>query len=288
MEIKLFDSHAHPQFAAYDQDRGEMLARCRAQGIGVIAVGTDAETSQAAVELAREYDFLWATVGFHPGHATAHGFDDPQEGTRAATRAPFDNARFENLAKKPRVVAIGEAGLDYFRLKDESEKKIQRDIFEAQHELSKKVQKPFIIHCRPSQGTMDAYEDLLAEVDFPHGAVAHFFVGDSGIAKRFLDKNCYIAFSGVITFAREYEEVVRYVPLDRLLIETDAPYAAPAPYRGKRNEPSYVIEVAKKIAELKGVSLDGVLTATRENTKQFFMLQKNKNPPEGGFVLGRK
>ncbi len=246
----------------------------------MICVGTDLETSKQAVELAQRYDFIWAAVGFHPSHVVS-SFDDPNEGTKAALRSPFDINTLEKLAEHPRVVGIGECGLDYFRVTSDKQQETsekQKEIFIDQIGLAQKLKKPLVVHCRPSVRSQDAYEDLLqilvtCRLSRVSTGVVHFFVGNKDIAHKFLDLGFYIAFAGPITFAEEYEEVVRYVPLDRILIETDAPYAAPAPYRGKRNEPTYVIEVARKTAELKGLPLEEIINHTTQNAIQLFRLK---------------
>lgn len=270
----MIDSHCHLQFAVYDEDRAEVIERCRQQGVGAICVGTDWETSREAVELAKQHDTIWATVGFHPGHVVPSGFDDPDEGTKAATREPFDAKKFEELAQHSRVVGIGECGLDYFRIRNHESgiKEKQEKVFLEQIELAQRLKKPLAIHCRPSPKSQDAYLealDILRSVSAM--GVIHFFTGAVETAQKILEQGFFIALPGVITFAKEYDDLVRYVPLDRVLVETDAPYAAPVPYRGKRNEPVYVIEVAKKIAEIKNISFDQVVLQSVENTKNLFL-----------------
>lgn len=281
-EIKLIDSHAHAQFAAYDADRGEVMRRALENGVGIINVGTLFSTSLAAVRLAEKYKHgVWATVGFHPGHAGESSHHDPWELAEESGDI-FDYRRFLELAKSPKVVAVGECGLDYYRIKNyESRiKEKQEKVFVEQIELALEIGKPLTIHCRPSAGSEDAYDDafrILNSYFLIHNSslrgVMHFFVGSPDTAKKFLDFGFYISFAGPITFASEYEDVVRSVPIDRILVETDAPYASPAPYRGKRNEPLYVCEVAKKIAALKGILYDKVVWATTENAVKLFGLE---------------
>ena len=172
------------------------------------------------------------------------------------------------------MVAIGECGLDYYRLTPETKEK-QAHVFKEHIRLAENVGKALMIHCRPSKGTDDAYEDLLSLVASGQSLVAvpkivHFYVGGPTITKKLVDAGFYFTLGGVITFARDYDESIALMPLDRILLETDAPYVAPAPYRGKKNEPSFIVETAKKLAELKSLSLDEVSQATTENAKQVF------------------
>ena len=196
---------------------------------------------------------MFATVGLHPN-------DNKKE--------VFDHEAYKNLAlSSSRVVAIGECGLDYFRGADEAEKARQKDIFIKQIKLAKELNKPLMIHCR------EAFEDLikiLQEVGGGFSGVVHFFNGTTQNAKVLLDMGFYFSFGGVLTFTRDYDEQVKFIPLDKILLETDAPYVAPVPYRGKRNEPLYVVEVAKKIAEIKGATLEEVAHLTTNNALSVF------------------
>jgi TatD DNase family protein len=177
------------------------------------------------------------------------------------------------LAGHPRVVAIGECGLDYYRHQAVGSKKSaikdsQQRIFLEQIKLAGEAEKPLMIHCRPSPNTDDAYEDLLSQLltaGFKLPVIVHFFVGSAVIAKKLLAAGFYFTFGGVITFVRDYDEVIKIIPLDRIMLETDAPYVSPAPYRGKRNEPAYVLAVAKKLAEIKGVDYDEIRKQTTAN-----------------------
>ena len=180
------------------------------------------------------------------------------------------------------MVGIGECGLDYYRNQGDQNAKIknqklQTEVFIQQIELAKELNKPLMIHCRPSKGTDDAYEDLLSLISNVKGQmskVVHFYVGSLAITKKFVEAGFYFTFGGVITFARDYDEAIKYIPLDRILTETDAPYVAPEPYRGKRNEPAYVVEVAKKLAEIKAVSYDKIIEVTTKNAQKALSLPK--------------
>ena len=255
MEFKLFDSHCHLYMPQFDADRAEVLARMQEAGMGAVVIGVDLASSRAALELARQHDFLYSSVGLHPN-------DNPTEA--------FDIDAFEALARDPKVVGIGECGLDYYRQEpSELAKAAQRARFMAHITLAQKVCKPLIIHCR------DAHVDLLAilaEEKPTVPIIIHFFTGTAELAQKYLSLGCYISFPGPITYTDMYDEAVRIVPLDKLLIETDSPYAAPVPNRGKRNEPIMVADVARKIAIIKGIPPEDVVAATTRNAQSVFGL----------------
>ncbi len=257
--MKLFDSHCHLHFPQFDADRDAVLARTREKEMGAVLIGTDFKTSRVALELARQHDFLWTSVGLHPS--------DTQEWIDVSIQ-------MEELAKDPKVVAIGECGLDYFRSKG----KDQKSKFEAHIALAKKLNKALVVHCR------EAHDDMLAILASEQGrtllkkvpVVMHFFTGSGELAKKYLDLGCYLSFPGPITYTTMYDESIRICPLERMLIETDAPFAAPVPYRGKRNEPSYVEHVAAKISAVKGILVEEVAEATTKNAKKVFGLPAGK------------
>ena len=252
MELKLIDAHAHLQFPQFDADRGQVIERAREAEMGVINVGTDLATSREAVKLAETYPNMWATVGLHP-------IDIDQK---------FDEATFLKLANHKKVIAIGECGLDYFHIKDSEERKKQIEIFERQIDLAQKVNKTLMIHCR------NAYQELLNILE-NYSALKfnlHFFAGNWEMAKRFLDLDCTLSFTGVVTFTNQYDEVIKNMPLDRLLVETDCPFVAPVPHRGKRNEPIYVEMVAKRVAVIRGLAAEEVAAAAKLNTERQFAL----------------
>jgi TatD DNase family protein len=248
--MRLFDAHCHLQFPQYQEDLPEVLSRMRELDMGAIVVGTDLTTSKEALALAKQHDFLFAAVGMHPN-------DNPDEN--------FEMEQFLALAQGPKVVAIGECGLDYFRTTGQG----QRGRLLAQIELAEQVHKPLIIHCR------NAHEDMLAllaqqKPNVP--VIIHFCTVSGEVAKQYLDLGCYLSFPGPVTFTDMYDDSIRLCPMEKLLIETDAPFAAPTPHRGKRNEPSFVSEVAKKIGELKGMSADEVALATVKNASLILSL----------------
>ena len=258
----IFDSHCHLQFPQYDQDREEMLARAFSAKINLICVGTDLESSKRAIELAHQHTQIWATVGLHP-----------TEGAEG----DIDISGYEKLLKMEKVVAVGEVGLDYYRTPESNKQVVQKKVFEKFLCLAVKNDKPVIIHSRDAgQGSVGVvHKDLLAILKNnlpPKRGVAHSFTGTIDEARQYLELGFYISFNGIITFARQYDDLVKFVPLDRILLETDAPYLAPEPYRGQRNEPAYIIEVAKKVAELKNESYDKVLKQTSMNCRQLFQI----------------
>lgn len=262
--MKYFDAHSHVTAKEYDLDLEEVLARMQEHDVGTITVGVDRQTSEDAISFAESRDTFYATIGLHP-------CDTPTEG--------FDEQAFEALVTHPKVVGIGECGLDYFRPENATpeDKKRQRDTFEKQIHFAIKHLKPLMLHCRVSKGSMDAYEDVLDMLEPLKGQVAgnvHFFTGDVAIARRFYNLNFSTSFTGVITFAREYDDVVRFAPVDMLLTETDSPYAAPVPFRGKRNEPSYVRHVVSALAGITGLPEGKLAEQIVENAIRVFGLGK--------------
>lgn len=276
------DSHTHLHFAAYDNDREEVARRTLEQGVWCINVGTQKDTSRAAVALAQRHEGFFATVGVHPIH-TSKSYHDAQElgdteNAKGFTSRGelFDKNYYLELGKSKKVVAIGECGLDYFRLdhKNPDIQQTQKDVFEKHIELAATLGKPLMCHCRPSKDSQNAYEDLY-EMLKPNankikGVVIHFFVGDRTMAKKFADLGFYFTFGGVITFTRNYDEVIFYLPLDKILCETDAPYVTPEPHRGARNEPAYVVEVYKKMAVLKNINEETLRKKILENNARIF------------------
>jgi len=284
--MKFFDAHTHVQFAAYDEDRKEVIERALKANVSMINVGTQADTSGAAIKLANEYgEGVYASVGLHPVH-TEKSFHDEQElGGGDAAKAftsrgeDFDYENYKKMALEPKVLAIGECGLDYYHLSEESKTR-QKEIFIKQIELAKEVQKPLMIHCREAFG--DLIEVLSGNRNILNAepGVIHFFTGTVEDAKKLVELGFSFTFGGAVTFpprkgkvSGDYDEVVRMLPLDRILSETDAPYVAPASYRGKRNEPLYVIEVVKKLAEIKKVSAEEIAAAIAENANRIFGLR---------------
>jgi len=291
MKFQYIDAHTHVQFAAYDNDRDEVIERALENGVVMVNVGTQKDTSRKAIELAKRHENLWATVGLHPIH-TSKSFHDEQElglpaqaggGGFTSRGEEFDYDYYKNLAQDSKVVAIGECGLDYFRLGGE-EKEKQKQAFIKQIELAYELKKPLMIHCRDAQrpkshAERGAFSDLIEILNFKFkilnslSGIIHFFSGNKEEAQKLLAMGFYFTFGGVITFTRDYDEVIRMIPLGRILSETDAPYVAPVPYRGKRNEPLFVIEVVKKLAEIKNVSVEVMADAILGNASLIFGLK---------------
>jgi TatD DNase family protein len=257
--IMLFDTHAHLNAEQYNDDLEEVISRAREAGVhNMVVVGFDRPTIQKAMELAERYEFIYACVGWHPVDA----IDMTEE----------DLLWIEELAAHPKVVAIGEMGLDYHW--DKSPKDIQKEVFRKQIRLAKKVKLPIVIHNR--EATADIVEILKEEGAEEVGGIMHCFSGSPEVAKECVKMNFYISLGGPVTFknAKKPKEVVAEIPLDKLLIETDCPYLAPHPYRGQRNEPSYVKLVAEQIAAIKGVSFEEVADATTQNAKKLFAINR--------------
>lgn len=278
----VFDAHSHIQYPVYDADRDAVIGRARVLGVKMIVSGTQPTSSAAAIRLAEQYpEDVWATVGFHPNHAIledhpggAAWYHDKNEQHEAVPEV-FDIKEYRKLGRSEKVVAIGECGLDYFRLgaSMEASKAKQKKIFIAQIELAKELKKPLVIHARPSNGTDDAYEDvlrILQTTNYSLPTIFHFYAGSLAMTKKLVDAGSYFTFGGVTTFSGDYNESIRAIPLECVMLETDAPYVAPVPYRGKRNEPAYVIETAKRIAVVKGVSYDDVVRQTTQNVLTVF------------------
>lgn len=259
--MKYFDAHCHIQFDQYDADREALIASMHDAEVGGIIVGTQKESSEKAVALADGKNFF-AAVGVHPNHEQDEWYEE---------------ANYLPLAQNSKVVAIGECGLDYFRpeVVDEETKKKQKALFADHITLAAKVGKPLMIHARPSKGSMDAYEDALTMLE-EHGGVKanfHFFVGDVATAQRIVALGCTMSYTAVLTFTKDYDEVVRSVPLEHLISETDAPYVAPAPNRGKRNDPLAVREVVKAIARIRGEDEERVRQTLLTNAQRVFSLR---------------
>ena len=270
MELRYFDAHCHVNFVAYKEDREEVILRARDAGVGMNIVGTQKDTSADAVALAEKYEHVYATIGLHPIHTSKsyHDVKELGEGGKEFTSPgeAFDAAAYEALARSPRVIAIGECGLDYYRV-EESTKDVQIQAFVEHIELANKLGKPLMLHIR------NAYEDAL-EVLKAHAKVkgdVHFLAGNWETAKKFLDFGFTLSFTGVLTFTHAYDEVVRKAPLDMLICETDAPYVTAVPHRGKRNEPSYVAEVVHAIARIRGEDEENVRGQVIENVKRVFL-----------------
>jgi TatD DNase family protein len=254
----LIDTHTHLDDARYNDDRDAVITRAREVGIDAfLTIGCDLATSQSAIALAKQYPFVYASIGVHP-HEVRHIQDDWYD-------------EFRRLAKNAKVVAYGEIGLDYHY--NHSSPKEQRERFREQIQIARELRLPVIIHTREAQE--DTIGILKEERASEVGGVFHCFSGDGWLAKEALDMGFYLSFSGILTFqnAVTLREIAKNTPLDRVLIETDCPYLTPVPYRGKRNEPAYVSQVAKQLAVLHPeLSLDDVQRTTTVNAKRLFKI----------------
>ena len=263
------DSHAHLEMEQFDTDREQMIARARETGIEkIVAIGsgTGPGSLDCGIQLAEQHEFIYATIGIHPHEA------------RLATEADFQE--LEQLANATKVIAWGEIGLDYFY--DHSPREIQQQVFVQQMEMAKAAKLPIVIHCRPSENSENAWDDCLDLLErhwrsSSLGGILHCFTGSWPHAKRALDLGFMISFAGNITFpkAQSIRDAAKEVPLERLLIETDSPFLAPVPYRGKRNEPAFVKEVARQLGELRVLSTDEAGHLTAANFYHFFKLSES-------------
>lgn len=252
-----FDSHAHYNDEKFDEDRTELLQKLQENQVDyVVNAGADMESSKQGIELAKEYSFIYAAVGVHP-HDVENMTDN-------------DIEELEQMASEPKVVAIGEIGLDYYY--NHSTEDMQVKWFDKQLELAKKLNMPVIIHSREA---CQATFDQISQSGVAEGVI-HCFSGSKELAKEYVKKGFYIGIGGSLTFknARKTVEVVEAIPLEYILIETDAPYLTPVPHRGKRNDSTYLEHVVAKIAEIKGMPVDEVARITTENAKKLFRIKE--------------
>ncbi|MBF0715956.1 TatD family hydrolase [Gemelliphila palaticanis] len=256
----LFDTHAHLNDDAFKEDLEETILRAKENGVKLInLVGFDDKSIKRALEISEQYDDIYLTVGWHPVEA----IDFNQE--------KYDMIK-EIALNNPKVVAIGEIGLDYHW--DKSPKDVQKAVFKKQIQLAKEVNKPIVIHCRDAMG--DVLEILKEENAKEVGGIMHCFTGSVESMKLALKENFYISLGGPVTYknAKHPKEVAKECPMDRLLIETDCPYLPPVPYRGKRNEVGYVKYVAQEIADLRETNYDNIAQATYENACRLFKIER--------------
>ena len=258
------DSHAHLEGPKFDSDRAQVFERAQTAGLErilAIGSGTGPGTLDCAIKLAEQRDWVYATIGIHPHEA------------RLATEADF--TEMEQLSHNKRVIAWGEIGLDYFY--DHSPREVQQNVFRRQMEQARAARLPIVIHCRPSNNSENAWDDtirMLADhwASSGLGGILHCFTGEWKHAKPALDMNFYVSFAGNVSFpkAENIREVAAKVPLDRMLIETDSPFLAPVPHRGKRNEPAFVVNTAETIGQLRGLSKEEIGQSTTENFYRLF------------------
>ncbi len=262
----LIDTHAHLDSGRYNKDRDEVIKNARDNGVSyIVNIGADLQSSRYSVHLARKFPFIFATVGIHPHDAVT--LDDAVL------------AELEKLAGDEKVVAIGEIGLDYHY--DHSPRDIQRAAFIKQLELAKELSLPIVVHSREAEE--DSIDILKEHYAGAGTGILHCFSGSLEMAREALEMGLYLAFGGVVTFknAGGLLEVLKEIPLDRILLETDCPYLTPVPHRGKRNEPAYLRYVAEKIGEIKGISIEEIAEITTANAIRVYNLSKFIASPEG-------
>jgi TatD DNase family protein len=255
--ITIIDTHCHLDMINSGKDIGSTIEQAAASGVApLITVGIDLESSKKAIHLASRYDSVYATVGIHPHNVL--GLHDSTYG------------ELETLCRKPKVVAYGEIGLDY--IKQYAPQDVQREHFARQLDLAKNMDLPLVIHDREAHA--DIMQTLYNKGPFPAGGIMHCFSGDWQFAEKVLDLDFLISLPGVVTFSKAaaMQEVARKVPLDKLILETDAPFLAPEPMRGKKNIPAYVLYTARKIAELRGMPLEELASITTENARNIFRI----------------
>jgi TatD DNase family protein len=281
--MRLFDAHTHVHFPVFGEEIERIMTHAQETDLGMLVVGTLAPTNAAVVAFAEKYQHVWAAVGIHPSHVHPLSFRDEHEIHEGYTHqgivradGSIDLSDVEQYVAHPKVVAIGEFGLDYYRLPndvDAAEKirEEQRRAAAAHLALCTSSNKPAVIHCRDAHADMQKllFEEI-ARGGLTRRGVIHCFTGTLEEAEKYVAMGCMISFSGIVTFAKSLQEVAKALPLASMLVETDAPYLAPVPYRGKRNEPAYVEETAKCIAYLRGISFEEVASQTVENGKHVF------------------
>jgi len=278
----MIDTHCHVHFRAYKDDMDEVIKRTLDKGVRMITVGTQTTTSKNGIEIAEKYDGLYATIGLHPNHTCEQHFADDLEEIKTRSES-FDVEYYRELAKHPKVVAIGECGLDYYRIPEEVDRatliKKQKQEFQKQIDFATEANLPMVIHSR--EAFVDQIAMLKQAIDegkLKRRGVVHCFTGTLEEAKAYHAIGFLTSFTGIITFPSRKNEgdisplqqAVIDCPLSMMMVETDAPYLAPVPFRGKRCEPWMVVSVAEKIAELKNISVEEVDQVTTKNTEKLF------------------
>ncbi|ETB63921.1 TPA: TatD family deoxyribonuclease [Candidatus Nomurabacteria bacterium] len=285
---KYIDIHAHINFVAFDEDRDAVISRALEGDTWVINIGTQYDTSKKAVEMTNKYkEGVYSTIGLHPIHTSTSYHDESELGSEekefTSRGEIFDKNKYRELTKIGKVVGVGECGLDYYHLSPDSVEK-QKKAFIDQIELANELEIPLMLHIRNSDENLNisAYQDVL-EILKKYSkvkGVIHFFAGTLKDAKDFIDFGFYVSFAGVITYPPKkndprkinYEEIIKELPLDRIMADTDSPYVAPVPHRGKRNESVYVKDIVKKIAEIKRLDEEKVAIQILENAKKLFKI----------------
>jgi TatD DNase family protein len=293
--MNLIDTHCHVHFNAYKEDMDAVIKKTLEKGVAMITIGTQKDTSRRGLEVAEQYEGLWATVGIHPNHLCEQTFVDdqelePEQRQIIKTRCEvYDHAYYLNLAQHPKCVAIGECGLDFFHVPEHLDReeviKMQEDVCRRHFELASEVGLPVVLHTRDAHARqLVLIDEYLAKNKLQRRGVTHCFTGTLEEAQEYVKRGFLVSFTGIATFkarASDRDEegfstvqrVIKALPLEYMMIETDAPYLAPGEYRGKRCEPWMVKEVAKKIAELKRIPLEEVMEVTSANAKRLFAIE---------------
>ena len=271
----LIDTHAHVNFNSYKKDGDEVIKRTLKENVWIINTGAQYSTSKRAIKYAEKYEEgVYAVVGLHPIHVSFNKKD-----VEKREFEEFDETKYRKLLEHPKVVAMGEIGLDYHDDISDEEKEKQKEVFMMQLDLARQMDKPVVLHCRKAYGDM---LDLLEMFNFGCAGcqmacapnklrgVSHCFVGRWSQAEKLLEIGFHIGFNGIITYSRDYDKVIKNTPLNRILLETDAPYLTPEPHRGERNEPLYIKYVAEKIAEIKELKFKEVAEQTTKNARELF------------------
>ena len=258
--MKYIDIHSHLGFEDYGADRAEVIKQMQADGVGTIAIGADLASSIESVKVASENENIWACIGMHPNHNLTEVFDEKN---------------YEELVKNPKVVAVGECGLEYYKLTGDIEKikAKQKEDFIKQINFAVKYDKPLMLHLRDGEVKGEAFADAYEILKLYQGKVrgnVHFFTSKLPMAQKFIDLGFTISFVGLITYVQDFDKIIKNVPLEALQAETDAPYVPPVPHRGERNLPLYVIEVYKKIAQIRSEDPEMVRLQLLENAKRVF------------------
>ena len=285
----MIDTHCHVHFQAYQQDMDQVIERSLAEGVFMITVGTQSSTSQNGLAVAHKYQGLWASIGLHPNHTCEQEFvdvDELPEQAKVHTRCESFNIDFyRKLAADPKCVAIGECGLDFYRIPETADRQEviakQYQAVRAQFDLAAEMNLPVIIHCREAhQEQIELIREYIKAGKLARRGVVHCFTGTLVEAKSYIDLGFLLSFTGIITFPPRkgegvispLQKVVQELPLEKMMVETDAPYLSPVPRRGERNEPVFVRHILEKVAELRGVAFSEAEQVTDENARRLFKI----------------
>jgi TatD DNase family protein len=278
----LIDTHAHVNFKRFEDDAKDTVQRALDNGVWVVNVGTQLDTSKQAMQMANFFnEGVYAVVGLHPEHTHSQIVDEEDVHFRTRDEA-FDYEAYKELAQDKKVVGIGECGLDYYRMPEgvdlEPIKEKQKAAFRLQIKLAKELNKALVIHSRPAKGDESLFDDLIKILD-EEGIEGlrfevHSFTGSPNALKMFLDRGAYVSFNGIITFDKtgNMEKLVQMTPLNKIILETDSPFLTPVPNRGKRNEPSFIKFTAERVAQIKNISIAEIEKLITANAKKLFLI----------------